>query len=127
MVSTRRDFKHGILVPTVVLSVVAGGAATAVLFHDLPPNRSARIRKLHIYNHNGAATNVTFGAGLVGAFVAATVPIQVLNGAEQAVPERDIPGVEFFADITVLCSVAAAAPLDVEIQAEIEEFIGTSG
>jgi len=120
-------FKKGLRSPTVVLSVVAGGAGTAVLFHDVPPNRSARIRKLHIYNHNAAATDVTFGAGLLGAFVAATVPVHVLNGAEEIIEEEQIPDVEYFADITALCSVAAAAPNNVEIQAEVEEFLSISG
>ncbi len=120
-----RHYRQGIRVASPVASVTAAASGTLVL--DVPPNRTAQKRKITIYNHNAAPTNVTFGTGLAGAFVAATVPIQVLNGMTLILQEEDIPSVEYAADITASCSVAAVAPGNVEIQIEAEEYIGTSG
>lgn len=119
------NIDQGYLVSSPVASVVAAAAGTIV--HAMPANRTAKIRKIHIYNHNAVTSNVAFGAGLGGAFVASGIAYQVLNGMDLIITQDQIPDVEFIADITASASAAAAAPNNVQIQIEVEEFIGTTG
>jgi len=124
-IAEAKRYRRGVRKASPVASVVAGASGTLV--KALPPNRTAEIRKIRIFNHNGAATSVTFGAGLLGAFVGATEPIPVLNGMDLILTEDQIPDTEFTANITASCTVAAAAPANVEIQIETEEYLSVSG
>lgn len=119
------DYRTGIRVASGIASIVAAASGTAL--HALPANRTAKARKIRIFNHNAVASNVSLGTGLAGAYVAATVAWQVLAGMELTITAEEIPDVEFAANITAAASVAAAAPANVEVQIEVEEFIGISG
>lgn len=105
-------------------------ASTSVTLHLLTTNRTVIIRKLHIKNNNAAATMVQIGTGITGVgggFVQAIPDIEVLAGMDLQLTEDQILAVEFSGNITVQATVAAAAPNNVAVAAEVEEFMGTSG
>jgi hypothetical protein len=102
-------------------------AVTAVALHTLSPGRSAIIRKLRVRNRNAGATVVQIGTGLGGALVEAMPGFTVLAGLETEIPEEQLPEVEFFANITCQATVAGVAPADVQVQVEVEEYLGVTG
>jgi len=120
-----QDYKHGIPAVSPIASIIA--AATGTLVHTLPATRTCRARKIHIFNHNAATANVSLGTGLAGLFVPAMVAWQVLAGMDLIVEEGQIPDFEFTANVTASSNVAGAAPANVEIQIEVEEYLGTAG
>ena len=118
-----RSFKKGIRKWTAAASLVA--AASGVLVHTLGTNRTATIRRIHIMNNNPASTEVTFGAGLAGAFVAGDLPpYTCIPGFDRIITEDEIPDNEFTAAITASASVGAAAPDNVQVMIEVEEYPG---
>ncbi len=121
----RNEYREGIRKPSPVASIIA--AASGVNLWLLTTGRTAIIRKIHIQNNNAAASLVQIGTGLLGAFVAANQGWQALAGQELIITERELPNIEFSADITVAGSVGAAAPNNVTVQVEVEEFQGPIG
>jgi len=119
------DYKKGISSTTPIASLIANNSGVVV--HDLAPNRSAKVRKAHFLNHGAVTTYVSLGTGLLGAYVASTVAWEVLAGMDLTIEEKDLVAPEWSADITAAATVAAAAPANVEVQLEVEDFIGTSG
>ncbi len=63
---------------------------------------------------------------MVGA-VPSTIAYECINGMETTIEGKDLLGVEFNAPITASATVAAVAPGHVEVQIEVEEFIGVNG
>ena len=119
------DYKRGIPNDSPVASIVAAATGTAV--YDLSNARSARVRKLHIKNNNAADANVSLGTGLAGAYAAATIAWLVLAGKEIILQAEEIEAPEFMASITAASSVAAAAPADVQVQIQVEEYLSVNG
>lgn len=119
-----RHFKEGIRKTSAIASCIV--AATPVNLYLLTNARTCHIRKISIFNANAAATVVTIGTGLGGAFAQRLPNILAVNGQDLQLTEEQIPNVEFSATITVQASVAAAAPNDVRVQVEVEEFMGPS-
>jgi hypothetical protein len=120
-----REYKLGLRKAGAVAHIVAAGAANAQNLWILSAGRTAKIRKLHIYNGQPAPVQVTIGMGVP--LVAAMAPITVVNGYELIITEADLVDVEFTATITVMSSAAGAAPNDVQVQATVEEFQGPTG
>ena len=125
MVSGRR-WRRGLRKVQAQASCVANN--TAVTLHDLSTGRTAVIRKLHVYNANtGASTRVQLGTGAAGAFTQVFPDIFLPAGVDLELTEDQLLEWEFTADITVEATVAAAAPSNVIVMAEVEEFMGPSG
>jgi hypothetical protein len=128
MINLPKDqYEQGVIDVSPIISVVAGGAGTAIQCYPLVVDQSAIITKIHIFNNNGAATNVTFGVGLLGAFVAAGPAYQALAGMDIEITEDQILKIEYNATITVMASVAAAAPANVQVQIEVKLKPGING
>lgn len=120
-----KHYRDGILKATPIASCVAN--STAVTLHTMSPGRTANLRKLSIFNGNGAPTRIQIGTGLAAAFVQAIPDIYCVNGQDLQITEEQIPAVEFTADITVRATTAAASPADVQVLAEVEEYAGITG
>ena len=118
-----RDYRRGIRKPSAMVSIIA--AATPITLYLLTATRTGVMRRLHIANHNGAATQVQIGTGLGVGFVQAIPDILVPAGADVELFDAEIANVEFAANITVQASVAGAAPANVLIECGVEEFEGT--
>lgn len=121
-----KEYKRGIRKPGPIGSIVA--AATPITAYILPATRTCHLRKITLWNRNAANAQVQIGTGLGGAFAQALNGIFAVGaGNDLEVPEDQIPNVEFGASITAQSTVGAAAPNDVQIQVEVEEFPGTTG
>ncbi len=121
-----KEYKVGNRKTGPVANIVAGGAAAAQIIWTMSAGRTAKVRKLHIYNGQPAPVQVTIGAAVP--LVQAMPPITVVNGFELILTEADLPDVEFVgATITAMSSAAAAAPNQVQVQATVEEFQGALG
>lgn len=120
-----QDYKRGIRKAGAVASIVGAGVANAQNLWVLSAGRTAKIRKLHIFNGQGAPVQVTIGVGIP--LVAAMPPFTAVNGIDLLLTEDDLQDVEFSATITVASSAAAAAPANVQVQATVEEYQGPTG
>jgi len=87
------------------------------------------IRKLTIYNNNAAQTIVQIGTGTtaLGTFVQRLIGDYVVNGQSERVIEDGLPEYEFEVAANVQASVAAAAPNNVQVQVEVDEYQGPNG
>ena len=120
-----KDYRQGIRKASPIASCVA--AATPVTLYTLPAGRTCVIRKVHIFNGNAAATLVQIGTGL-GAGYAQQIPsIYAVNGMDLELRQDDLPASEFTATLTVQATVAAAAPNNVQVMVEVEEYQGPTG
>ena len=118
-------YRTGIRKVTAIGSVVA--AATAVTIHDLPTGRTGVVRKVTIMNNNAAQVVVQLGTGLAGLYAQAMPGWVVPAGMDRQLGEDELPAFEFTADITAQSSAGAAAPNNIQVLLEVEEFINTSG
>lgn len=118
----RRDYRRGIRKNGAMISLIA--ATTPLAAFLLTATRTAVIRKVAIANHNGGATQVQIGTG-TAPFVQAIPDIAVPAGQDVTLTEDEIQEIEFSADITVQASVAGAAPANVLVLLDVEEYEGT--
>ena len=125
MMTYRQDYKKGILKTGAVASIIAPAAAAAQILYILTVGRTCKIRKLHIFNGQGAPVQVTIGVGVP--LVAVMPPFTAVNGIELTLYEEDIQDLEFVVNPTVMSSAAGAAPANVQVQATVEEFQGPTG
>lgn len=121
----QKPYRTGIRKVTSMASIVA--AATAVTIHDLPTARTGIVRKVHIMNNNAAQVVVQLGTGLAGAYAQSMPGWVVPSNSDRQLTEDELPGLEFTADITAQSSAGAAAPNNVQVMLEVEEFLGVSG
>ncbi len=130
MSTTYTDYKKGVPHQASIqgaLSLIA--AATPVNLYLLSADRTAKVRKLRIFNHNAAATDVVIGTLLGVNFVQMDGPFHVLAGfpATFEFELGEIQDVEYNATITCSATVAGAAPNNVELNITVEEFPGATG
>lgn len=119
-------YRRGLRKPTPIASCTV--AATAVTLHTLSPGRTCEVRKIRIRNRNAGDSRVSIGTGIPpAAFVEAMPAFTVVANMETEIPEDLIPNVEFLANVTCQASVAAVAPNDVQVQVEVEEYLGVTG
>ncbi len=126
---TYTDFKRGVPHQASIqgaASLIAG--ATPVNLYLLSAGRTAKVRKLRIFNHNGGATDVVIGTG-TAPFVQLDGPFHVIAGfpATHEFELGEIQDVEYNATITCQATVAGAAPANVELNITVEEFQGPTG
>ena len=125
-VADAKRARYGLRKPSPIGSIVAAATPITVFIHSA--GRTLNVRKIHITNRNAAATVVQIGQGLAGAFVQAIPSYYAVGGGmDLEITEDQIPDVEFTGDVTAQASVAAAAPNDVQIQVEVEEYQGPNG
>jgi len=117
--------KEGTIItsPIVNLPVATIGAANAVVIFTIPilagqliGTKSAKIRKVNLYNNAAGNTQVVIGTGVP--CVALLPALYSANGLFDTYGPDDLIGVEFFADITAY-PVALLAGSSVDIQLEL--------
>jgi len=119
------SYKTGVRKTSAIASCIA--AATPVALYNLSAGRTCTPKKIHVHNGNPANTIVQIGTGLGGLFAQQIANILCVPGMDLEMREEDIVGVEFTANITVQATVAAAAPNNVTVQVEVEEYQGPTG
>ena len=122
------NYREGIRKWSAMVSIVA--PATPINLYLLTAGRTAILRKLHMFNRNAANTIVQVGTGLGGAFAQNMPGWFVSTGQDREVGMdslEPIVDLEYTATITVQATVVAAAPNDVQVIAEVEEFQGPTG
>lgn len=113
-------------------------AATTTLLHTLSTNKKAQIKKIMWNNRTGGNGVLRIGYLTLGAVFTQVLPdIFMVNGIDGELTEDDIPlcgnaADGFKADTTAVtgtlgnivcqCSVGAAAPTDVQVKVEVDEF-----
>ncbi len=124
--------ERGIRFTTPIRSIVAGAATT--MLHQVTAGRTAVIRKIMYNNRNGVGSDLQIGStnspvgGIAGAFTQRLPAIDMLATLGDTLTEDQLPAYEFrkyadgATDIVMQATVAAAAPNDVQVMAEIEEF-----
>ncbi|RJO60329.1 MAG: hypothetical protein C4542_09565 [Dehalococcoidia bacterium] len=122
---TAQSYRKGIRKVSPIASCVA--ANTPVTLYQLTNGRTCVIRKIIAKNENPADTQIQIGTGLGAGYVQAMPGINLVADQDLQITEEFIPEVEFTADITVQATVAAAAPSEVDIMVEVEEYQGTAG
>ncbi len=129
MITNDRFLKPYIPYASPIASLVV--AATNTLVFNSSTDRTFRIVKIHIFNHNAAATIVTLGdlSGAGATWVQKVTGIWVAAGLDLILTEPEIIGIEFPVnqDLYARASVAAAAPNNVEVQVEVHEYLGIGG
>lgn len=123
----RKEYRESIPKAGLPVSMVAAGAGGQQDVYLLSPGRSCKVTKIIIQNNNAAPSYVTFGEGPSPTFTPIPFGFLALNGQETTIPEDMIVGFEFNANIAARASVAAAAPNDVIITIEVDEFAGPTG
>ena len=121
------QFEQGVIDTSPIVSLVAGGAATAVLLYPLVTDQSCIITGIHIFNNGAVPTVVSLGIGLLGAFVAELPGFYCVAGQDLEIDEPIILKYKFTAPITVMASVAAAAPGNVQVMVEVKYKPGVNG
>lgn len=117
------DPRLGVRITPAMGSLVA--AATSVTLHAITPGRTAIIRKVIIANRNPANTVVSLGEA---DFTQRIPDFFVGAGLDLELTEEELPRYEYRSlagaavDIVARASVAAAAPDDVQVLIEVEEF-----
>ena len=113
-------------------SIVA--ATTTTMLYQITPARTAIIRKMWAINRNVASARLRIGStdsatgGVGGVFTQRLPEILLLSGQDVEFGENDLPGYEFRrleavnTDIVAQSPQGAAAPNDVQIMVEVEEF-----
>jgi hypothetical protein len=109
--------------PLVNLPVASIGAANAVVIFSIPVlagqligTKSAKIRKVNLYNNIAGNTQVVIGIGLP--CVALLPALESMNGLFDTYGPDDLVEVEFFANITAY-PVALLAGTSLDIQLEL--------
>ena len=124
--TTLRDYKKGLVKTGAAAAVVAAALANAVNLYLLSAGRTCRIRKLHIYNGQGAPVQVMICVGLAPG-VQVFPNITAVNGVDLELTEDDLPDFEFVVNPTVAASAAGAGALAVTVMATVEEYQGPTG
>ena len=117
------DPRVGVRHTSAMGSIIA--AATTVTLHQLTPNRTAIIRKIMWANRGAVSGVLRIGSG---DFTARIPEIDIFAGLGGVLTEDDLPNYEFrllvdvAADITTQSDVGGAAPADIQVMIEVEEF-----
>ena len=114
----------GIRQAPVYTSVVA---LTIRQIYTMSPQRTGVIRKLMVTNRQAGTVNLFIGTGVDGAaapLAVQTLPmIQCLGaGLTTTFGEDELPGYIFSGNIACTVSAAGAAPADVQVAVEVEEY-----
>jgi len=123
------DTKEGIIVTSPVVNMNLATAANAFLIFTIPilvnqliGTKSAKIRKVHLFNNVAGNTNVVIGNGVgIGVFVALLPALATMNNLEDIYGEHgDLPEVESFANITAYpAALLVGGSVDIQLELAI--------
>jgi len=117
------DPRIGVRFSPAMASIVAN--LTTIDLHLITPGRTAVVRKIMWSNRNAAASMLRIGSG---DFNQRLPDIWMAPGLDGVMVEEELPRYEFriladvAEDITAQATVAAAAPNDIQVSIEVEEF-----
>jgi len=120
--------KEGIIVTGPVVNMNAALAANAVVIFTIPVllnqllgTKSAKIRKVHLFNNVGGNTNVVIGTGVGVAFAPLLPALASMNNLDDIYGEHgDLPEVESFANITAYpAALLVGGTIDIELEVVI--------
>ena len=116
------EFKLGIRKVGTRTSIVV--AATPTLVYPVTPGRTAKLKKVITYNGQAADITLEIGDGAGVNYVRRLPRLHLVAGFDAEYGEEDLPEFEFGPanDIYAQASAAGAAPLDVEVLVEVEEY-----
>ena len=126
------DPRVGLRRTSAMASIVA--ATTTYVLHAITPGRTAIIRKVMFANRNAATARLRIGStdaaagGAGGAYVQRLPEIFAAAGLSGLIPEEELPNYEFRilvdanTDIVIQSDIGAAAPNDIQVIIEVEEF-----
>lgn len=121
-IGTVVNFRYGLRKPSPTALCVA--AATPIALYTMPLGRTFVIRKVNVWNGQGAPVEVQIGSGLGGLFGQLLPSLYAINGMDNEWTEDQLPNTEFVAAATVQASAAGAAPANVRVTLEVEEYQG---
>ena len=118
--------REGTIVTGPLVNLVAIGAAAAVVVFSIPVlagqligTKSAKIRRVNLYNNAAGNTRVLIGTGVGAGFVALLPALDSMNGLSDPYgPETDLIEAEAFANITAY-PVALAVGTSIDIRLEL--------
>ena len=118
--------KEGTIITGPLVNMTVAGAANAVVVFTIPVLagqligvKSAKIRKVSLYNNVAGNTQVLIGTGVGGGFAALIPALDSMNGLSDLYgPETDLIEVETFANITAY-PVALAAGTSIDLRLEL--------
>ena len=118
--------KEGTIITGPLVNLAVAGAAAAVVVFTIPVlvgqligTKSAKIRRVNLYNNAAGNTQVLIGTGVGGAFAALLPALDSMNGLFEAYgPETGLIEVEAFAAITAY-PVALVGGTSIDIQVEV--------
>jgi len=111
----------GIRKTSALVNVIAAGTPTLV--YTLTQGRTAKIKKIMLFNNTANNDEVTFGQGAGVAFAASMPAVLVLAGFDEQLSEWEVPQFEFVTNIYVSCNSAGLAALTPEsVQIEVEDI-----
>lgn len=120
--------KEGIIVTTPVVNLAAAGIANAALVFTIPilaaqliGTKSAKIRKVHLFNNVAGNTSVVIGTGAGAGFVALLPGLSTINNLEDIYGDHnDLPEAEAFANITAYpAALVVGGTIDIELELAI--------
>lgn len=118
--------KEGIIVPGPVVNLTGVGAANSVVIFTIPALagqlvgvKSAKIRKVHLFNNAAGNISVLIGRGAAGVGIPVLLPaLTSMNGLEDLYDS--LPEVESFTNITAwLSALAVGGSVDIQLELNI--------
>jgi len=116
----------GYRVSGAVVNLAAAGVANATEIFQISNSslqigtKSAKIKKIRIYDNGTGGTAIHIGTGVNTDFVAVLPAIQTVPNMDLVLEEKEIPEVEVFEDLTAYPDSVGSGSID--IQVEVEEI-----
>ena len=104
------------------LPIASPVTGAAIALYNITPGRSAILRKVSLQNNCGAASDLSIGQGLAGAFVNRITPIHTLNGLGETYEENELPGVEFQYTAALPAITFSSSVAGITVEIEVEEI-----
>jgi len=120
MAVEHKPYRVGLRKVGQLASIIA--ANTAVTCYQVTPGRSYVPRKIMWDNRTGANGQLQIGTGLGGAFAQILPDIPLISATGDTQGELELPELDLSVDLTVEATIGAAAPTDIQVRVEVEEY-----
>jgi hypothetical protein len=104
------------------LPIASPVTGAAIALYNITPGRTAILRKLTYLNACGAASDLSIGQGLAGAFVNRIPPIHTLNGLGDVFAETELPALEFQYTVALPAITFVSTVAGITVVIEVEEI-----